>query len=118
MKENYYNLKTGENEKQFGIVLRVREGKLEELTGFCNPKEIGKTSKGVLYEMNVNTNGYGRPIGKEDIIGLIVYSRESPELEIYKQPKTKKAVISRIRMSGAAKILEDIQYIKDMENMI
>ena len=42
------------------------------------------------------------------------------EVEIHKQPERgdKKAKIEKITMSRAAKILEDIQYIKDAEAYI
>jgi len=123
MEEKYFSLKSGKEEKQLGVVLRTKDGKLEELTGFIKPKKIGEVSKSkynfVFYEANLNTDGHGDPKDSPDIIGLMVSNGDiwDGAVDIYKQPK-KKTTISEIPMSEAAKILEDVQSIRNSEAFI
>jgi hypothetical protein len=124
MDEWYFRLQIGENKEQCGSILRIKDGKLEELTGFYILKKTGETSTGVHYEADTNTDGYGEPRYKNGkhtprIVGLTMIKGKA-EVEIHKQPERgdKKAKIEKITMSRAAKILENLQYIKDAEAYI
>jgi len=112
-RERYFRLTLGDNEKQYGMVLRVRDGNLEELIGFSEVEKVGETSRGSFYELDINRDGYGKPLGKPDTVGILV--PRFGEVEIYKQPEREKASISNISMSRAAEIIESLQYIRDIE---
>ncbi|MGA2130571.1 MAG: hypothetical protein ABSG05_03105 [Candidatus Pacearchaeota archaeon] len=117
MRESYFRLQSGENKKQYGVILREKAGELEELTGFIELKRVGRTSIGTHYEADLNTNGHGEPMyagGKheQEIVGLTLTTKS--QVEIHKQPK-KPVTVSRIGMSEATKILEDIEYLRNVE---
>jgi len=122
MQENYFSLKIGKDEDQFGAVLRTRNGNLEELTGFFKLIEGEKSQekirckpvRHVFYEADVNVNGRGSSMGNPDMMGLMVSSdgNSAGDVSIYKQPKKGEARISEIRMSEAAKVIEDIEYLR------
>ncbi len=120
MNEYYYSLKTGNNEKQYGTILRARGGELEELTGFLTLTRTGETSTGKHYEADLNVNGWGKLLYSKggshepDIIGLTLYGSK---VEIHKVPR-RNAKIHEIPMTKAAKILEDVEYIRDAEMYI
>lgn len=116
VQEQYYRLQKGDNEKQFGIIMRTRDGVLEEMTGFVPIKELERSSAGTYYEANVNTDGHGRLLlGGEDAMGLLLFKSA---LEILKQPRNTKISISRISMSQAAKVIDGVNYLRDMEAYI
>ena len=126
MEDKYFSLKVGDSKKQSGVVLRQKGADLEEMTGFVNFEKIGEVKKESspnetinihFYEANINTDGRGNPKGKEDIIGIMVPDYYKLGVDIYKQPD-KGAKLSKISMSEAAKIIEDIKYLRDAEAYI
>jgi hypothetical protein len=123
MDEYYFRLEYRKaTPAQFGIILRIRTGHLEELTGFIHLEETGKTEAGVHYEGDVNTDGNGEPIYKgrnrrhmPDVVGLTL--ARHAKVEIHKQPK-KKMRVTEISMVRAAKILEKLDELRDAEAYI
>ena len=118
MDETYYHLLLDQSKDTFGAILRVREGQLEELTGFIKLQQTGETSAGKHYEADVNTNARGGDLiymegeHKPEIIGLTV--GQHSRLEIHKQPR-KRMRLETITMKRAAEILESIRYLRDAE---
>jgi len=116
MGEYYYSLGAEDSEKQYEIILRARGGELEELTGVLTLAKTGETSEGKHYEANINVDDWGVCWGGEkDIIGLTL--KGLSKIEVHKQPKRKR-VVHEMSMSEAAKIIENTEYLKNMEMYI
>lgn len=79
--ERFYSLKSIKGPKeQMGIVLRsTSRGLLEDITGMLSLKKIEKN----CYRANTNVDIFGKKIGEEDIIKLVI--SDNAEIKIHQQ---------------------------------
>jgi len=115
--EQYYRLQDGQSEKQFGVVIRVREGTLEELTGFLTFEKINTTKNADYYRANIMVDGNGnRLVGRgtePDYLGISI-PKKGFGVDITMQPRSKahQVSIKEINMKEAGRIVDSVTNLR------
>ena len=120
--EKYFLLYKGNIKEIIGSVLRVKEGSLEELTGFYIPKKTKETSKKIHYKADINTDSYGNKSEKRgkhspDIVEFSV-NKEQGTLTINKPSKKGEMHLTEISKSQATKKINKIENMRNLEQYV